>query len=44
VPCAASQAGGAGSRGPWFVNNNTGYDINKKLAVEGKVRWAGNYS
>jgi YHYH protein len=38
------QAGGAGVRGPWFVNNNTEYDINKKLAVEGDVRWEGDYS
>jgi YHYH protein len=38
------QAGGAGTRGPWFVNDNTEYDINKKLAVEGDVRWEGNYS
>jgi YHYH protein len=38
------QAGGAGTRGPWFVNNNAEYDISKKLAVEGDVRWEGNYS
>jgi hypothetical protein len=36
--------GGAGSRGPWFVNNNTEYDINKKLAVSGSVTWTGSYS
>ena len=27
--------GGAFTRGPWFVNNNTEYDINKKVAVSG---------
>ena len=32
------QAGGAQERGPWFVNNNTEYDINKKVAVEGTVQ------
>jgi hypothetical protein len=38
------QAGGAGSRGPWFTNNNTEYDINKKIAVEGNVSWDSSYS
>jgi len=38
------QAGGAQERGPWFVNNNTEYDINKKVAVEGTVGWNGTYS
>jgi len=38
------QAGGAGSRGPWFTNNNTEYDINKKIAVEGNVSWDASYS
>jgi len=38
------QAGGAGSRGPWFVNNNTEYDINQKIAVEGNVSWDASYS
>ena len=38
------QAGGAGSRGPWFTNNNTEYDINKKIAVEGNVTWDASYS
>lgn len=36
--------GGAGSRGPWFTNNNTQYDINKKAAVSGTVAWQGQYS
>jgi hypothetical protein len=38
------QAGGAGSRGPWFTNNNIEYDINKKIAVEGNVGWDSSYS
>jgi hypothetical protein len=36
--------GGAGSRGPWFVNNNTEYDINKKLKVQGSVTWQSSFS
>jgi hypothetical protein len=32
------------ARGPWFVNNNTQYDINKKVAVEGNVQWDASYS
>jgi len=36
--------GGAGSRGPWFINNNTEYDINKKLSVSGAVTWTGSYT
>lgn len=35
----ANDKGGAGTRGPWFVNNNTQYDINKKAHVKGSVRW-----
>lgn len=31
--------GGAGSRGPWFTNNNTQYDMNKKLHVLGAATW-----
>ena len=38
------QAGGAGSRSPWFTNANTEYDINKKIAVEGNVSWDASYS
>ena len=34
--------GGAGSRGPWFSSDNTQYDINKKLHVQGSVTWQGN--
>jgi hypothetical protein len=36
--------GGAGSRGPWFTNNNTQYDINKKAHVRGAVAWKGAFS
>ena len=32
-------SGGAGTRGPWFVNNNTQYDINKKVKVQGSITW-----
>jgi hypothetical protein len=34
----ASQAG-AQKRGPWFVNNNTEWDINLKSAIQGSVEW-----
>lgn len=34
-----SSQGGAGTRGPWFSNNNTEYDINKKPKVQGSVKW-----
>lgn len=34
----ASQAG-AQKRGPWFTNNNTEWDINKKAAISGSVEW-----
>lgn len=37
----ANQAG-AQVRGPWFVNNNTQWDINKKVAVQGNVVWQQN--
>jgi hypothetical protein len=33
------QAAGAGSRGPWFVNNNTQWDYNKKYKVQGNIKW-----
>lgn len=38
---AESQAG-AQTRGPWFVNNNTQWDINKKAAISGNVNWQQN--
>jgi hypothetical protein len=34
----AGQAG-AQVRGPWFTNNNTQWDVNKKTAVAGHVNW-----
>src|SRR5262249_5932788 len=37
-------AGGAQERGPWFINNGTEYDINKKVTVEGDVKWDASYS
>jgi hypothetical protein len=37
----ADQAG-AQTRGPWFVNNNTQWDINKKVEVQGNVNWDQN--
>lgn len=36
--------GGADTRGPWFTSNNTQYDINKKIAVSGNIKWDGNYT
>ena len=39
-----TQTGGAGTRGPWFVNNNTQYDINKKLHVKGNVIWQAEFT
>ena len=32
------------ARGPWFVNDNTEYDVDKKVAVQGDVQWDANYS
>jgi cytoskeletal protein RodZ len=34
----ANQAG-AQTRGPWFANNNTEYDLNKKVHVAGNATW-----
>jgi len=39
-----SGQGGAGTRGPWFVNNNTEYDFNKKLHVKGSVTWQASFT
>ncbi|MFI5046747.1 MAG: YHYH protein [Acidimicrobiia bacterium] len=36
--------GGASSRGPWFVNNDTEYDLKLKTHVEGQVKWNGTYT
>ena len=35
----ANDNGGASTRGPWFTNNNTAYNINKKVHVSGSVHW-----
>jgi hypothetical protein len=40
----ANANGGAMTRGPWFVNNNTQYDINKKVHVQGSVQWTGSFN
>jgi hypothetical protein len=39
-----SAQAGASARGPWFVNNNTQYDISKKLKVQGSVKWTPTFS
>lgn len=36
--------GGAETRGPWFTNNNTQYDINKKAQVQGSVTWKASFT
>jgi hypothetical protein len=36
--------GGAMTRGPWFVNDNTEYDVNAKVAVQGNVPWDSSYT
>jgi len=36
--------GGAGTRGPWFTNNNTQYDLNKKAHVSGSKVWQASFS
>jgi hypothetical protein len=38
------QHAGAGTRGPWFVNNNTQWDRNKKIAVSGQVHWTSTFA
>lgn len=40
----AVSSGGAMNRGPWFMDNNTEYDTNKKVHVRGKVKWTGSFS
>jgi hypothetical protein len=35
--------GGAGKRGPWFIGT-TQYDLNKKLHVQGDVKWQSSFS
>jgi len=39
----STQSGGAQTRGPWFTDNNTAYNINKKIHVEGSVTWQADY-
>ena len=39
-----TDTGGAGARGPWFTNNNTEYDMNKKAHVQGSVTWHGSFT
>lgn len=39
-----TDSGGAQTRGPWFTNNNTEYDITKKPHVQGSVSWKGSFS
>jgi hypothetical protein len=36
--------GGAQARGPWFVDHDTKYDVNKKLHVQGHVLWRADLS
>ncbi|MEX1006799.1 MAG: YHYH protein [Acidimicrobiia bacterium] len=40
----AGGGGGAQTRGPWFANDNTEYDINEKVAVAGNVQWDSSYT
>lgn len=39
-----TEQGGAGKRGPWFTNNNTQYDVNKKDHVQGSVMWSAEFT
>ncbi len=41
---SGSQGGGAFTRGPWFTNNNTEYDITKKVQVHGSVVWQASFT
>ena len=36
--------GGAGSRGPWFTNNNSEYDLSKKSHISGAIGWSADFS
>jgi hypothetical protein len=40
----AGGGGGAQSRGPWFSADGTTYDVDKKVAVRGKVEWDASFS
>lgn len=35
---------GAETRGPWFTNSNTQYDLNKKVHVLGSVTWQAQFT
>ena len=39
-----NETGGAESRGPWFSTDGTHYDITKKTAVQGAVKWGSTFS
>ena len=39
-----SDNGGASTRGPWFTNNNTQYDLTKKVHIQGSVVWKADFS
>ncbi len=41
---APGGGGGAQTRGPWFVDDDTQYDLNRKVSVEGEVPWTASYS
>jgi YHYH protein len=41
---APGGGGGAQTRGPWFVNNDTEYDLSRKVSVQGEVPWTASYS
>jgi hypothetical protein len=36
----ADEQAGAQTRGPWFADDNTAYDIDLKVAIQGTVDWA----
>ena len=40
----AAGGGGAQSRGPWFMDNNTEYNNAAKLHVEGNVMWQASFT
>jgi len=41
---ASAGQGGAGTRGPWFQNNNTEYDYSKKAHVQGNIMWQASFT
>jgi hypothetical protein len=40
----ATDNGGAMVRGPWFTDNNTAYNTNEKLHVQGSVMWQADFT